>query len=70
MRPLIFIRENYSKLGNVKLYNMNNLDKINGKKRIKIEVDFINEYLEGILIFELQFFGSQFFGPQRKIKVG
>ena len=65
MRPLIFIRENYSELGNVKLYNMNKVDKINGKKRIKIEVDFINEYLEGILIFELQFFGSQ-----RKIKVG
>ena len=65
MRPLIFIREPYYKLGNVKLYNMNKVDKVNGKKRIEIEVEFIKEYLEGILIFELQFFRSK-----RIIKVG
>ena len=35
------------------MYDTNNASIEEGKKRIEVEVDFINEYLEGILIFEL-----------------
>ena len=47
------------------MYDTNNASIEEDKKRIEIEVEFINEYLEEILIFELQFFRSQ-----RIIKVG
>ena len=47
------------------MYGTNSASIEEDKKRIEIEVEFINEYLEEILIFELQFFRSQ-----RIIKVG
>ena len=55
MRHSIFIRTPHYEVGNVKVYKTNDAISEKGKKRIEIEVEFIKEYLEGILIFELEY---------------
>ena len=41
------------------MYDTNNIIFENGKGQLKIEEQFIKEYLEGVFICELGFYGDQ-----------
>ena len=59
---IIFIlpRNRYQTFGNKDImYATNNVIFENGKGQLKIEEQFIKEYLEGVFICELGFYGDQ-----------